>query len=257
MKYKALFLDLDGTTVNHMGNEPSKRVTWAVKQLKGKLQVCIATGRPFFAARQVFDHLEITGPSILTNGVQIYDPNQKKIILEKVIDRSLVPEIYRICKEYIPENHNKIHIFDGTKDVLYEEGKLEKAMSIFVTDLTNEIADSIMQRLNGFTSIAVHKGNAYNKELRCLDITHVLASKLHGIQEVSRLLGISTHEIIGVGDGYNDFPLLLACGLKFAMGNAVAELKEIADFVAPPVERDGVAMVIEKFILPQLASTTS
>ena len=52
-----------------------------------------------------------------------------------------------------------------------------------------------------------------------------------------------------MGDGYNDFPLLMASGLKIAMGNAVPELKEIADFVAPTVEEDGVAVIIEKFIL--------
>ena len=52
-----------------------------------------------------------------------------------------------------------------------------------------------------------------------------------------------------MGDGYNDFPLLMACGLKIAMGNAVPELKAIADFIAPSVEEDGVATVIEKFIL--------
>ena len=252
MKYKALFLDLDGTTVNHMGNEPSKRVTAAVKQLKGKLRVCIATGRPYFAARPVFDHLEITGPSVLTNGVQIYDPTQKKIVSEKVIDRSLVPEIYQICKEHTTKSKSSIQIFDGTKDVEFKEDHIDKALSVFVTELTDEVADTIMQKLNNFNQIVVHKGNSFNKELRCLDITNSLASKLHSIQEVSQLLGISTHEIIGVGDGYNDFPLLLACGLKFAMGNAVPELKEIADFVAPPVERDGVAVIIEKFILPQL-----
>ena len=62
-------------------------------------------------------------------------------------------------------------------------------------------------------------------------------------------LGINTHEIIGVGDGYNDFPLLMACGLKVAMGNAVEDLKAIADYIAPSVEEDGVADVIDKFIL--------
>lgn len=41
----------------------------------------------------------------------------------------------------------------------------------------------------------------------------------------------------------------MACGLKVAMGNAVKELKEIADFIAPTVEQDGLATVIEKFIL--------
>lgn len=75
------------------------------------------------------------------------------------------------------------------------------------------------------------------------------AIKQHGILEVAEMLGISTHEIIGVGDGYNDFPLLMACGLKVAMGNAVSDLKEIADYIAPTVEEDGVADVIEEFVL--------
>jgi hydroxymethylpyrimidine pyrophosphatase-like HAD family hydrolase len=55
--------------------------------------------------------------------------------------------------------------------------------------------------------------------------------------------------MIGVGDGYNDFPLLEACGLKVAMGNALEDLKGIADYIAPSVDEDGVANVIEKFIL--------
>ncbi|KKS86821.1 MAG: hypothetical protein UV61_C0006G0022 [Candidatus Gottesmanbacteria bacterium GW2011_GWB1_43_11] len=81
------------------------------------------------------------------------------------------------------------------------------------------------------------------------------ASKLHGIHRVSQLLPVEPHEIIGVGDGYNDFPLLMACGLKIAMGNAVPDLKAIADFVAPGVEEDGVAVVIEKFILEKFSSS--
>ena len=60
---------------------------------------------------------------------------------------------------------------------------------------------------------------------------------------------IEQYEIIGVGDGYNDFPLLMACGLKVAMGNATEDLKEIADYIAPTVDEDGVADVIEKFVL--------
>ena len=55
--------------------------------------------------------------------------------------------------------------------------------------------------------------------------------------------------MIGIGDGYNDFPLLMACGLKIAMGNAVEDLKAIADFIVPSVEQDGVAHAINRFIL--------
>ena len=81
------------------------------------------------------------------------------------------------------------------------------------------------------------------------EITHADATKQHGVMEVAQILGIEKEDIIGVGDGYNDFPLLMACGLKIAMGNAVPELKAIADFVAPSVDEDGVAVVIEKFLL--------
>lgn len=41
----------------------------------------------------------------------------------------------------------------------------------------------------------------------------------------------------------------MACGLKVAMGNAVQDLKEIADYIAPSVDEDGIADVIEKFVL--------
>lgn len=41
----------------------------------------------------------------------------------------------------------------------------------------------------------------------------------------------------------------MACGLRVAMGNAVDDLKAIADYIAPSVDDDGLAEVIEKFIL--------
>ena len=55
--------------------------------------------------------------------------------------------------------------------------------------------------------------------------------------------------MIGVGDARNDAPLLNVCGLKVAMGNADDKLKKIAHYIAPSVDEDGVAHVVERFIL--------
>lgn len=87
------------------------------------------------------------------------------------------------------------------------------------------------------------------KDFYAIYITSGDATKQHAVVTLSETLGIPTEEMIGIGDHYNDFPLLMACGLKVAMGNAVDELKAIADYVVPTVEEDGVADVIEKFIL--------
>ena len=80
-------------------------------------------------------------------------------------------------------------------------------------------------------------------------INHTQATKQFGILKIAEILNISTHEIIAVGDGYNDFPLLMAAGFKVAMGNGVEDIKQIANYIAPSVEDDGVADVIERFVL--------
>ena len=62
-------------------------------------------------------------------------------------------------------------------------------------------------------------------------------------------LGITSTEVICVGDAGNDIHMLEYAGLSVAMGNAFDDIKAIADYVTHSNEEDGVAHVIEKFIL--------
>ncbi len=247
MHYKALFLDLDGTTVPTAARAASTKVVQAIAAADEKLTVCIATGRPLPNAMPVIEQLKINGLCVIANGIQIYDPVKKAVIKQIDLDQQKVPQIVNILKKYSKE----IFLFDGKEDVLVN-GDLAKyhALSVFADKVLEEnvqkIADEITNQLH---DIVVHKmvlsaGGAF-----AVEVCNAKATKLHAIVHVAEILGLKTHEIIGVGDGDNDFPLLMACGLKVAMGNAVPELKAIADFVAPPVEEDGVATVIEKFVL--------
>lgn len=242
-------LDLDDTTVVHgKENLPTLRVARAIAKAQKKIHVCIATARPLTEAKPILNHLALSGPCVITNGTQIYDPVKRKIIYEVALPSDVLPKIFDLCRRYklSPLAH------DGTKDVRYQQSKPPvKALSVYIPEIEPENIDFMVKVFNIDARINVQKLVAWDKRFMSMDITNSEASKLHGILEVARILSISTAEIIGVGDGYNDFPLLMACGLKIAMGNAVPELKEIADFVAPTVHEDGVATVIEKFILNQ------
>ena len=252
MIYKALFLDLDGTTVSTGNTVPSKRVTEAVLAADKLIHVCLATGRILLTALPVIEKLNLSGLCVISNGIQIYDPVKRKIIEETPINQALVPELYELLKQFQVE----IRQFDGVIDVPYAGEAITKPIhSLYLPDLTESKADQIIQALSHYKNINLHKMVVSNKGQIGIEICHVNASKLHGIHRVSQLLPVEPHEIIGVGDGYNDFPLLMACGLKIAMGNAVPDLKAIADFVAPGVEEDGVAVVIEKFILEKFSSS--
>jgi hypothetical protein len=247
MKYKALFLDVDGTTVVHgVKNLPSIRVTQAIKAAHSNIHICLATGRPLYVAQSILDHLNLSGPCVLSGGTQIYDPVKKTMLMEFPLQKHHVSDIYAYCR-----SHNlDVNIFDGKKDTLFHGERLKKKiLSLYIPKIDPQIVDAMMKDLQKIPNLNVFKIPSWTPGFMSIDIMAKDASKLHGIVEIAKLLHIQTHEMIGVGDGYNDFPLLLACGLKIAMGNAVPELKAIADFVAPGVEEDGVAAVIEKFIL--------
>lgn len=248
MKYKALFLDVDGTTVIHgFDSLPSERVTHAISKCKEVgVAVCLATSRPLRAVSNVIEHLDLSGYCVLSSGTQIYDPKNKKIIIEKLFPTDALKFVYDTAQEY----NSEMKVFNGEHEVPFDGRRIpKKVVGVYFPALALETFKRIYSKLESRTDISLHRMPAWDERFECLDIVAHDASKLHGIAEVADLLGIQTHEMIGVGDGYNDFPLLLACGLKIAMGNAVPELKAIADFIAPSVEEDGVATIIEKFIL--------
>jgi hydroxymethylpyrimidine pyrophosphatase-like HAD family hydrolase len=197
-------------------------------------------------ARSIIERAGFNGPCVLNTGAVIYDAMNKKILQEYTLDSSLIPTAYSIMKKY----HVKVLINDTRKEYLFDGRKIpERAYNLFTYGMKPRNADDLAKKLESISGIAVHKIPAWEKGFVCVEATHPQSSKLHGIVTISKILNVDTHEIIGVGDGYNDFPLLMACGLKIAMGNAVPELKAIADFIAPTVEEEGVAVVIVKFLL--------
>lgn len=248
MKYKALFLDVDGTLMpNEIEALPSSRVTSAIAKIQDQIHVSIVTSRPLRLALPIMDHLNLSGPCVINGGTQIYDPVRKLVIKEKVLEPSSAKKAIEICLTYSQE----VFANSGKQRIKCEKGMNipKRLQNIYIPDILDQDTALVLEELNLIENISAHKMPSWTKGFMSIDITHSNASKLHGITEVANLLKINTHEMIGVGDSYNDFPLLMACGLKIAMGNAVPELKAIADFVAPGVEEDGVVTVVEKFIL--------
>ncbi|KXG78008.1 Cof-type HAD-IIB family hydrolase [Thermotalea metallivorans] len=70
-----------------------------------------------------------------------------------------------------------------------------------------------------------------------------------GVQRVADIFDIKPEEIICIGDSGNDRHMIEYAGLGIAMGNASPELKKAADYVTLSNQENGVAHVIEKFIL--------
>lgn len=82
-----------------------------------------------------------------------------------------------------------------------------------------------------------------------LDVVLTGVSKATGMEKVLEALGIPRENSIGIGDGSNDLPMIEYAGLGVAMGNAPEEVKLRADVVTESVHNDGVAVMIEKYVM--------
>ena len=73
------------------------------------------------------------------------------------------------------------------------------------------------------------------------------AEKYQGILEMVHLLKGDEKDIVVFGDGLNDISMIQKAPLGIAMGNAIDEVKEVADFVTKRNDDDGIEYACRHF----------
>ncbi len=89
----------------------------------------------------------------------------------------------------------------------------------------------------------------YQKFQHAALITHTKVDKGEALKTIMNYFGIDKQDTISFGDHIIDIPMLLASGSGVAMGNAVSELKDIADEITLSNDEDGVASYIYSHLL--------
>lgn len=249
--YKAIISDLDGTLAPlTLRAKVSRKVIAAIQSVqKRNIHFSIATGKPFHLITHLIEEIGLTSPVIVDNGAAIYSPSGD-VIWESVISDSDLRMIYSIAGHY---KRKHIKISSGKESFFVEEhlpDGIQATKFLFMSSPEAEAEKFINHVEQMLKDVAVIRAASYEGEgFTDVYVTNAEGTKQHSVLKLADILGITTEEIVAIGDGYNDFPLFMACGYKVAMGNGVRDLKDIADYVAPPIEEDGVAVALEKLFL--------
>lgn len=91
--------------------------------------------------------------------------------------------------------------------------------------------------------------SVYRSEPHFLEVLPKGIDKAASLERLLTRLDMTKDEMIACGDGYNDLSMIQYAGLGVAMENAVLPVKNAADYVTLSNNDDGVAHVIEKFML--------
>jgi HAD superfamily hydrolase (TIGR01484 family) len=245
--YHAIVFDLDGTAIpNDPHGMPSDRLVRAVTRHKNRFHLIAATGRPLKYALPVITALGLSEPCIISGGAIIYDPVLAKVTQHTTLPPAAVKSVFELAQSH----HYGLTLRDENIDLTgtLHHSLLEDTEIIYLHGIpASELASTKRQfeSIPHLTANAVPDWNGQGQFV--LNITHQDATKEHAVTAVLRQLNIAREHTIGVGDGDNDIHLFAAVGLKIAMGNAGPALLAAADLIAPPIDEDGLAHIIERY----------
>ncbi|MHB1402416.1 MAG: HAD family hydrolase [Thiobacillus sp.] len=77
-------------------------------------------------------------------------------------------------------------------------------------------------------------------------------NKATGLEYALRKLGLSRHEVVGIGDAENDHSFLARCECAVAVANAAPSIRQIAAFVTAAENGNGVIELIDELIADDL-----
>ncbi|WP_240941640.1 HAD family hydrolase [Paenibacillus sp. HB172176] len=250
-----MVLDLDGTLLNG-DKQVSERNSAAVLSCYRKgMKVIIATARPPRSVKSMLpEELLAVCSFVYYNGALLVDP---ALDLEEhhPIEMSTTEEVLTFCSDNLPEACVSIEV----NDTWYSNREQGDAM--FNHPLFKPIVCSWEElRKVAATKILISQF-ADPEQLRALfqdklqfvltdggqliQLMNKSVTKAVGVLSLLRHYGVEATDAIVFGDDYNDLELFRMSAYAVAMGNAVDELKALANEITDSNDRDGVAQVLE------------
>ena len=269
---KLVASDLDGTLLNR-NKEITPRLFGALKNLD-ELGVFFvpSTGRPFGTVPKAIKELPFLKYVITSNGATIYDAVEQKNIIENFLTPEAVDAVIEIARELpviteyfidgkayiakavyddltpfeLTESHeayiknSRTPVEDFWNEMKKNNTVLENINLVFKDmDLRKEIWDKLKATELASVTAATTKN---------IEITSLFATKAKALEKLCDLLGLTREQVLAMGDGDNDMPMIQFAGIGVAMENGEEHIKQAADIIADDCNDFGAAKILEQII---------
>jgi Cof subfamily protein (haloacid dehalogenase superfamily) len=264
--FRMVAFDLDGTLLDP-NHQLSERTIATVKEIASQgMLVLLATARMASAVKKHLEKLGTPGLIVAHNGALVKDIKTNQICHHQTLSKSVVTGLLNLlegedtivhfnCDDEIyltnPNPYSEVysqeleislnHIFsfknleENPTTILLIDKKdvLEKLSRKLFTQFQGEVESVLVPWLDNIWRMQLIPPNT---------------SKGKGVLQVAKYFGVKPEEIISFGDNYNDMEMIQSVGLGIAMGNAIPELKQVADFVTLSNQEDGVALALKALL---------
>ncbi|RDG38129.1 HAD family hydrolase [Streptomyces corynorhini] len=263
--YKLVATDLDGTLLREDGTVSERtRKALASVTAAGAAHI-IVTGRAVPWTRNILDDLGYEGLAVCGQGAQVYHAGEHRLLTSLTLDRQLAKVALSRIEERIGAPALAVSRDGLDGEVLVgpgyrvQEGPLP---ALFVDDPAqlwaaplnkvyiqhpelgdDALAEAARAAVGGLVDVVMAGAGV-------VEILPPGLTKATGLSLAARRLGVKAADTIAFGDMPNDIPMFGWAGYGVAMANAHEKLKAVADEVTASNGDDGIAVVLEKLLLP-------
>jgi hypothetical protein len=268
---RLLVLDIDGTIAGE-SNDISPAVLQAVQAVQAQgIAVAIATGRMYRSALRFHQAVGSTLPLMAYQGAMIKDPLSDHLHRHWPVARHAAEQLLDHFEQQELRSYLSVHFYiddqlyvrEMTAETeLYAErsgitpvtvGDLRTVLDreptkVLALSHNTELIETLLTDLRQrYTPAELY----FTKSVATFfEAANPLVNKGTAVRYMAEdMLGLQPENVMTIGDNFNDIEMLAYAGVGVAMGSAPMQVQAMADWVAPTVEADGVAIAIEKFLL--------
>ena len=260
---KIIFIDSDGTLRDSSG-VISERVKKAIQENKKKgNKIIISTSRPRYQIIKVVEEVLAEDIVISSNGSEIYDSKNKRIIFNSFIEYD---ELIKLVEYAYLKDIRLILTMDDydyvTKDIRNSNQKLlnkndyknelincNVKQCMFIDKNSNEIfkLKDILSKNDKLNIV-----DESNEKSKCCEkwfsIVNSNCSKGNAIKILIKYLNVPIENTIAIGNDKNDISMFEVAGLSVAVANASEDIKNKVDYITLSNDEDGVALFLESLL---------
>jgi GntR family transcriptional regulator, transcriptional repressor for pyruvate dehydrogenase complex len=269
---RLVFIDLDGTLLSSP-RHISERAKLTIANIhEAGVEVVLVSSRPPRAIRPFHQQLGLMTPLIACSGALLWNVHSGVGLAHVSVQPDLAAEILALGRDLgavvniesdderftdrsadlaRDDNGNydvsEPHVVGNADDVLRAGEPVDK---VFL-DLRNLEQDAAATALVTIKRVFGERATVYETTPGVVDVTSAEASKVAMAQQLARQMQIPAEQTMAIGDDDSDAALLQWAGIGVAMGNATPAAKATADVITSSNLRDGVAEVLEHWVLSQ------
>jgi Cof subfamily protein (haloacid dehalogenase superfamily) len=258
-------IDLDGTLLDSQ-KRVSDRTADALRCLPHDVKIIIASARPPRSVRHIYCSLSLDTWQINYNGALVWDEPNASVVAHTPMDGALARRIIAEARGTYPQVLVSCEILDRWHTDRLDPSFTTETGKLFQPDVVAPVDEFCNQPITKLmllgdvptisrlqSLLSRHSDiSVLRSDPDLLQIMNPAASKAAALRYVADHYGIPMANVLALGDALNDVPMLQAAGVAVAMDNAHAEVKAVADWVAPSNDDHGVHAALQRYGLCEL-----